>query len=421
MSEIDDRFDRLTSLFLGDANPIDAGETRYESVQQKPLRESLITPLIAGNLPVMAHPWLTHVAARLREGPAALLRVSSEGIQCSLLEATGPAESEDKDFAAWLLRAAAMVRHWFVTPATNHGPEEIAVMDVEEVVIASGGDEAATVAAYQLVRRIVECARKNNRVPPLTPIAMVGCSNESAHEAIATISTAAQAFLQQPVPLAGTYQRLERTNVAQQVFFTGGFSVAEIFQAIRAAEETVDGTRRASAPKSVISNNATQQSAAQQSQSSTPKPSAAQPIGQPIGQTVGHSSAAAKQPLQVQMRPGSFAAIISGLWPVALRYPNNAEIEFATDNAGRLHVIAPVEQAASIRQAAAWALRNASLIRLGFPGLAADPLPIVERIVFTDATQAVDWHHCGVRLDLVIRAQEKFVHVSLNDERTLKP
>ena len=75
MSEIDDRFDRLTSLFLGDANPIDAGETRYESVQQKPLRESLITPLIAGNLPVMAHPWLTHVAARLREGPAALLRV----------------------------------------------------------------------------------------------------------------------------------------------------------------------------------------------------------------------------------------------------------------------------------------------------------------------------------------------------------
>lgn len=128
-----------------------------------------------------------------------------------------------------------------------------------------------------------------------------------------------------------------------------------------------------------------------------------------------------KQPLQVQMRPGSYAAIISGLWPIALSYPHNVLIEFATDQAGQLHVIAPVEQAAAIRQAAAWALRNASLIRLGFPGLAADPLPIVERIIFTDATQAVDWHHCGVRLDLVIRAHEKFVHVSLNDERTLKP
>ena len=134
MSEFDERFDRLTSLFLGDTASDDANETRYEPVKQAPLRESLITPLLAGNLPVMAHPWLTHVAARLREGPAALLRVSADGIQCSLLETKGPAESEDKDFAMWLLRAAGMVRHWFVTPASVHGAEEIAVMDVEEAV-----------------------------------------------------------------------------------------------------------------------------------------------------------------------------------------------------------------------------------------------------------------------------------------------
>ena len=413
MSEFDERFDRLTSLFLGDTASNDANETRYEPVKQAPLRESLITPLLAGNLPVMAHPWLTHVAARLREGPAALLRVSADGIQCSLLETKGPAESEDKDFAMWLVRAAGMERHWIVTPAGAQGAEEIAVMDVEEVVIASGGDEAATVAAYQLVRRVVECARKNNRVPPLTPIALVGCSAESAHEAIATISTAAQAFLQQPVPLAGTYPKLERTHVAQQAFFAGGFSVAEIFEAIRAAESTVEGSRRA--PQS-----ATHVSTPPCTPSPTPTPA---PTASAIPST--HASAAStdfsKQPLQVQMRPGSYAAIISGLWPIALRYPNNALIEFATDHAGQLHVIAPVEQAASSRQAAAWALRNSSLIRLGFPGLAADPLPIVERIIFTDATQAVDWHHCGVRLDLVLRAQDKFIHVSLNDERTLKP
>ena len=408
MSEFDERFDHLTSLFLGDTSAADANEMCFEPVKQAPLRESLITPLLAGNLPVMAHPWLTHVSARLREGPAALLRINADGIQCSLLETKGPAESEDKDFAMWLLRAAAMVRHWFVIPASAQGAEEIAVMDVEEVVIASGADEAATVAAYQLVRRVVECARKNNRVPPLTPIALVGCSTESAHDAISTISTAAQAFLQQPVPLAGIYPKLERTTVAQQAFFPGVFSVADLFEAIRAAESTVDGSRRASPS------------------TSAPKPATASTYAPSTsGSSFAHTGAAAgdfsKQPLQVQMRPGSYAAIISGLWSIALRYPNNALIEFATDHAGHLHVIAPVEQAASIRQAAAWAQRNASLIRLGFPGLAADPLPIVERIIFTDATQAVDWHHCGVRLDLVIRANEKFVHVSLNDERTLKP
>ena len=53
---------------------------------------------------------------------------------------------------------------------------------------------------------------------------------------------------------------------------------------------------------------------------------------------------------------------------------------------------------------------------------AASVLPTLNAFATVDdATQAVDWHHCGVRLDLVIRAQEKFVHVSLNDERTLKP
>ena len=418
MSEFDERFDHLTSLFLGDTSAADANEMCFEPVKQAPLRESLITPLLAGNLPVMASPWLTHVAARLREGPAALLRVSADGIQCSLLDTKGPAESEDKDFAIWLLRAAAMVRHWFVTPSSAQGAEEIAVMDVEEVVIASGGDEAATVAAYKLVRRVVECARKHNRVPPLTPIALVGCSTESAHEAIATISTLAQAFLQQPVPLAGTYPKLERTTVAQQAFFPGVFSMADLFEAIRAAESTVDGSRRAS-PSTFAPKPAT-------TTTSAPKPATASTYAPSTsGSSFAHAGAAAgdfcKQPLQVQMRPGSYAAIISGLWSIALRYPNNALIEFATDQAGQLHVIAPMEQAASIRQAAAWAQRNSSLIRLGFPGLAADPLPIVERIIFTDATQAVDWHHCGVRLDLVIRANEKFVHVSLNDERTLKP
>ena len=423
MSEFDERFDRLTSLFLGDNSAADANEMCFEPVKQAPLRESLITPLLAGNLPVMASPWLTHVAARLREGPAALLRVSADGIQCSLLDTKGPAESEDKDFAIWLLRAAAMVRHWFVTPSSAQGAEEIAVMDVEEVVIASGGDEAATVAAYQLVRRVVECARKYNRVPPLTPIALVGCSTESAHEAIATISTAAQAFLQQPVPLAGTYPKLERTSVAQQAFFPGAFSVADLFEAIRTAESTVDGSRRASPSPSSASAST---SAPTSAPSAAPAPSTASTFAPSIsGSSSAHTGAAAgdvrKQPLQVQMQPGSYAAIISGLWPIALRYPNNAMIEFATDHAGQLHVIAPIEQAASIRQAAAWAQRNSSLIRLGFPGLAADPLPIVERIIFTDATQAVDWHHCGVRLDLVIRAQDKFVHVSLNDERNLKP
>jgi hypothetical protein len=392
MSELDERFNRLTSLFLGDASPGDAGASDLDSARAKAPREHPITPLLAGNLPVMAHPWLTHVAARLREGPAALLRVGADGVHCALIGAGGPAESDDHDFEAWLRRAAPVARQWFVTPPTNE-IDDLAAMEIEEVVIATGGDEAATVAAYQLVRRIVEGARKHHRVPPLTPIAMVGCTSEAAQDAIATISTAAQAFLQQPVPLAGTFPQLERTPVAQQAFFAGQRTPAALIAAIRAAEAA------SQAPKAV-------------------------PPAKPVPREVPRVAAPPlpeHPPLPVHVRPGSFASVISGLWSISLRCPSDPMVEFATDHAGRLHVIAPAEQAASVRQAAAWAMRHASMIRLGFPGLAADPLPIVERIVFADAATAIDWHRCGVRLDLIIRVQDRFVHVPLNDERTLSP
>jgi hypothetical protein len=96
-------------------------------------------------------------------------------------------------------------------------------------------------------------------------------------------------------------------------------------------------------------------------------------------------------------------------------------VEFATDEGGRLHLLATLEHAAALRPAAAWAQRHAPMLRAGFPGLAADPLPLVERLVFTDATRAVEWHHAGVRLDLLVRSAGGWMHVPLNDERSMGP
>ena len=53
--------------------------------------------------------------------------------------------------------------------------------------------------------------------------------------------------------------------------------------------------------------------------------------------------------------------------------------------------------------------------------LTADPLPLVERLAFTDATRAVEWHHTGVRLDMLVRAPAGWLHVPLNDERSMQP
>jgi len=404
---IDDRFDRLASLFLGEHEPTPTSgmEMAMRSTTVAAPREGVvvITPLIAGNLPVLAHPWLWHVAARLDARPTALLRMASDGVQVALLNASGPAESSDSDLAAWLLHAATVARRWFVVPRSGGEIETVAALEAEEAVVVTGGDEAATVAAYQWIRRLVESAKNAGKSAPLTPIAVVGCEEHAAKEAAATVSTASQAFLSQTVPLAGTFPRLERTAVSHQRFFSECVQAAELLAAIRTAGAAA--WARASAAKNVPHISA--------------QPSVSTPRTVPEPSNASHQAAAAVAASIVAVGiPEGIASSVPGLWPIAIRCPGHAHVEFASDASGRLHLLAWSEHANSLRVARAWSQRHAALLRAGFPGLAADPMPIIERLVFRDATHAVEWHHTGVRLDLLVHQPGGWLHVALNDEQS---
>jgi hypothetical protein len=417
---IDDRFDRLASLFLGDHEPtptsgMEAAMTRATATAPRE-GAAVITPLVAGNLPVLAHPWLWHVAARLDARPTALLRMASDGVQVAMLNASGPAESACGDLAEWLLQAATVARRWFVVPRSGGEIDTVSALEAEEAVVVTGGDEAATVAAYQWIRRLVESAKNAGRTAPLTPIAVVGCEEAAAKEAAATVSTASQAFLAHPVPLAGAFPRLERTAVSQQRFFSECVQANELLAAIRTAGAAA--WARGAAP-----------GAPQPAPVRAPAPvRVAKPAPEIPNFAEATPSVAASvpapamaAPMVVAGAPESIAASVPGLWPVAIRCPGHPSVEFATDEAGRLHLLAWIENAASLRPARAWAQRHAAILRAGFPGLAADPLPLVERLAFTDATRAVEWHHTGVRLDMLVRAPAGWLHVPLNDERSMQP
>ena len=415
---IDDRFDRLASLFLGDHEPtptsgMEAAMTRATATAPRE-GAAVITPLVAGNLPVLAHPWLWHVAARLDARPTALLRMASDGVQVAMLNASGPAESACGDLAEWLLQAATVARRWYVVPRSGGEIDTVSALEAEEAVVVTGGDEAATVAAYQWIRRLVESAKNAGRTAPLTPIAVVGCEEAAAKEAAATVSTASQAFLAHPVPLAGAFPRLERTAVSQQRFFAECVQANELLAAIRTAGAAA--WARGAAPGAPQPAPARAPARVVQPASETPNFAEATPS---VAASVPAPAIAA--PMVVAGAPESIAASVPGLWPVAIRCPGHPSVEFATDEAGRLHLLAWIENAASLRPARAWAQRHAAILRAGFPGLAADPLPLVERLAFTDATRAVEWHHTGVRLDLLVRAPAGWLHVPLNDERSMQP
>jgi len=415
---IDDRFDRLASLFLGDHEPtptsgMEAAMTRATATAPRE-GAAVITPLVAGNLPVLAHPWLWHVAARLDARPTALLRMASDGVQVAMLNASGPAESACGDLAEWLLQAATVARRWFVVPRSGGEIDTVSALEAEEAVVVTGGDEAATVAAYQWIRRLVESAKNAGRTAPLTPIAVVGCEEAAAKEAAATVSTASQAFLAHPVPLAGAFPRLERTAVSQQRFFAECVQANELLAAIRTAGAAA--WARGAAPGAPQPAPARAPARVVQPASEIPNFAEATPS---VAASVPAPAIAA--PMVVAGAPESIAASVPGLWPVAIRCPGHPSVEFATDEAGRLHLLAWIENAASLRPARAWAQRHAAILRAGFPGLAADPLPLVERLAFIDATRAVEWHHTGVRLDLLVRAPAGWLHVPLNDERSMQP
>jgi len=429
---IDDRFDRLASLFLGDHEPTPTGgmEAVISRATSSASREgaAVITPLVPGNLPVLAHPWIWHVAARLDARPSALIRMAGDGVQVAMLNATGPAESECGDLAAWLLQAATVARRWFVVPRSGGEIDTVSALEADEAVVVSGGDEAATVAAYQWVRRLVESAKNAGRSAPLTPIAIVGCEEGAAKEAAATVSTASQAFLQQPVPLAGAFPRLERTAVSEQRFFGEVVQPAELLAAIRTAGAAAWARGAApGAPQQPVHPQAAPRPVAPPIMRPAPMPPVA-PVYAEATPSVAASApmpatvaAPVASPMVVAGMPEAVASCIPGLWPVAIRCPGHPQVEFATDEAGRLHLLATHEHAAALRPARAWAQRHAGILRAGFPGLAADPLPLVERLVFTDATRAIEWHHAGVRLDLLVRSPAGWMHVPLNDERSMQP
>jgi hypothetical protein len=342
--------------------------------------------------------------------------MAGDGVQVAMLNATGPAESECGDLAAWLLQAATVARRWFVVPRSGGEIDTVSALEADEAVVVSGGDEAATVAAYQWVRRLVESAKNAGRSAPLTPIAIVGCEEAAAKEAAATVSTASQAFLQQPVPLAGAFPRLERTAVSGQRFYGELVQPAELLAAIRTAGAAA--WARGAAP------GAPAQQPTRSTAASAPRPVVAPtPVLPEATPSVAASVPAPvlSAPMVASALPETIAPCIPGLWPVAIRCPGHPQVEFATDETGRLHLLASVDQAASLRPARAWAQRHATILRAGFPGLAADPLPLVERLVFTDATRAIEWHHTGVRLDLLVRAAAGWTHVPLNDERSMQP
>lgn len=223
MSVARDPFETLADAFLG-------------SPRAKPRR----TMLLVGHLPVMSGLWLSQYADREARdhGPVCMLRIEHDAVQVELLRA-GTARPVIRPQATLddALRAiAGVAAAWLIVPRSSDRVEIPA--GTGDVVVLTGADDAAVVAAYRLVKQCVEEAEDGGSgEPPALSVAVLGADDDESARVAEKLGKTTSAFLKVDLPVRGGLQRVSPVESS----FRGTFdahapTVAELLARLDAAE-----------------------------------------------------------------------------------------------------------------------------------------------------------------------------------------
>jgi hypothetical protein len=426
MSAVQDNpFDRNLDAFLGTRTP-----------ERKGSASASRTLVLVGNLPVLSGLWLSQFADReARErGAACMLRIDNDAVQIELFVANGrrPSIRPQATLAEALRAVAPVVSAWLVVPRAAD-PIEVPA-DVGEVVVLTGADEPAVIAAYTLVRRCVDAfkTRREGRGHPRTSVAVLGATDDECAFVERTLDKATRAFLQVDLPVRGGLQQVKPTESA----FRGTFDahsplVEDVFAMIRAAEAASATDTNNSAASSTRFDRGERFTPRRERLAprrslvepapipfnrgvSIPPMPAAMPAAMPatIPATMPASAPAmaaapAPMPAAAPRDHGAFTSVppsvptsapaslppepitpsrarsvkgelpaqlvpeLAGLEPIALRAPRDKHIELAIDADGRLHIVGRATDATAILRARGWAREHGELLSLADPRISS--------------------------------------------------
>jgi hypothetical protein len=419
-------FDRNLDAFLGPAQV--AAVTRPRTV------------LLVGNLPMMSGLWLSQFADREARdrGPVCLLRMERDAVQVEVFRTGGvrPAVRPQATLAEALRAVAPLVGAWFIVPPT---PAGVSIPDAtEEIVVLTGADEPAVVAAYTLVKDSIERMRARpsragsarGALPgsaPRVSVAVLGADDEACRGVSNTLDRTMRAFLKVELPVRGGLQRV----AAVESVFRGTFdarepSLEELFADIDAAEAATESSpaphastpaeqsvrerfaarperlppRRAAAMPSAVAVPAMEpevrlaptlpfpRARAGRTDDAVvepkPTPAPAAPAASPAPAALPPAPLAGAAPARVRRidaeLPEALVALLDGLTAIAIRAPRDKSIELALDQEGRLHIVGRACDAEAILRVSAWAREHAELLAMADARIARAE-PIVDLVV----------------------------------------
>ncbi|MFO0826581.1 MAG: hypothetical protein U0572_00385 [Phycisphaerales bacterium] len=395
MSQVDP-YEELASLFLtggpNATNVLDAGDPPVEVAIATSVEIALV-----GHLPVMGGLWLTQYADQLgrQHGPTALVRLERGQATIELLRAPGARGTLDtiETFDEALHLVAGVARHWIVCP-----PGEAAIdgpFIADALTLLTGSDDAATVAAYRIVKNFAERWHGAGWSVPPIGLVVLGAPSERVAQVAEKLDRTTKAFLDVDMDVTGHYQRMDAIESAGRRTFPGvDLSVVDVCRRINAAANRPRRTEPV-------------------------QPQRSAPVAKlgPKGIVRDHPHLRTTERSPVDAPPATanqpYASSIPGLEPLGVRCPMHPLVELAVDAGGSLHLVAPLDALGLLRPVEAWAIVHAELLRMACPRLAVVDR-VTTHVVTTDAPSIIPLHGSGMKLHLLVATSTGWVHAALS-------
>jgi hypothetical protein len=320
------------------------------------------------------------------------------------------------------------------------------------VTILSSGDEAAVVAAYQIVKQLAEAAQYVDVPVPHVRLAVMGAEQAAAEAVVEKLNRTTVSFLGVEVRLADSLPRMDASirstrymSFADGVIPVLGDVLSHVKDAgarrpaMRPTEPAPDVIGRVHAvhqshsvraplkidrhpsPSSPLRTEIRTHATAAKANAAADINGAESPIRlrpKPVMDVEAKDAAPPREP-DDRGRPIPLAGHVEGLSPLIIRMPGHEQVELAVDSGGRLHVLCQEAALRDLRVVETWALAHREIIALACPQHTIDQCASVIAHVFTDRPTALaDLYntdlHLHVRAPVVVNGQTGWYIAPLN-------
>lgn len=449
--------DELTALFVSDHEPapleLVGGETEPEG-DHGPMH---VTVAICGHLPVMAGLWVTQFADRIGEanGPTGLLRL--EGGRCSLelfrTSRDGARINQGSSLLDSLQSMGGMLRRWIVCVDESDAAEAVRC-GVDEVVVLTGADKPAVLAAYRIAKTASARLLPDDDVR--LGLVVVGADAKRSQAVGEVLGIAAGEYMNKAIEVVDTIERMDVIESARRMLFaereraTPGEAIAllrglgpkasvgleakdtepeqvvgpEILDAIELPDEEESPLRFIDAEPPIAPRSGVRLPpiVPPLSDPSLDLEVATQPFTRKVLIEPIDEPPAAEEPSRRESDRTGLLTHFPEFDPLSFSCPHAKDVALALDSTGQLRLLCPVGKLADARVVSAWAHANNALLRAAIPSLASGTIEPIVDLITEDAVAVADLHHTGVRLYLLtpleIEGETRWHRVDLNSEET---